>query len=202
MQLRMVPLAIAFQRLPRLVRGLSRKLNKQVLLKIEGDETEVDNNVIEELPDLLIHLVRNSIDHGLELPHERAAKNKPEQGLIILRAIPRDFQVLIEIVDDGKGIDPEVIKRKAYTKGLIDVKQLETISDQEALQLIFVPGFSTAEQLSDISGRGVGMDVVQNAINQAGGSVHVQSKIDKGTTIRLSLPLSLVLNTNEVLACP
>lgn len=201
MQLRKMPLAIAFQRLPRLVRGLSRKLNKQVLLKIEGDETEADKNVIETLPDLLIHLVRNSIDHGLELPHERAAKNKPEQGLIILRAIPRDFQVLIEIVDDGKGIDPEVIKRKAYTKGLIDVKQLETISDQEALQLIFVPGFSTAEQISDISGRGVGMDVVKTAINQAGGSVHVQSEIDKGTMIRLSLPLSLVLNTKEVLAC-
>lgn len=194
MQVRMVPLSTVFQRFPRLVRDLSRKLNKQISLQIEGEETEADKNVVEELADPLIHLVRNSLDHGLELPHERTAKNKPIQGLITLRAIPRDDQVLIEIIDDGKGIDPDIIKRKAYEKGVIDELRLDTISDQEALQLIFAPGFSTAEQISDISGRGVGMDVVRTAIHQAGGSVHVQSEIDKGTTIRLSLPLSMAVN--------
>ena len=194
MQVRMVPLSTVFQRFPRLVRDLSRKLDKNITLKVEGEETEADKNVVEELSDPLIHLVRNSLDHGLEMPSERLAKGKPEQGTITLRAIPREDQVLIEIVDDGKGINPEIMKRKAYEKGVIDEQRLDTITDQEALQLIFAPGFSTAEQVSDLSGRGVGMDVVRTVISQSGGSVHVESEVDKGTTIRLSLPLSMAVN--------
>jgi len=194
MQIRMVPISTVFQRFPRLVRDLSRKLGKQIRLELEGEETEADKNVVESLADPLIHLVRNSLDHGLETAAEREAAGKPVEGTIILRAIPHDDQVLIEIVDDGRGIDPEVIKRKAYEKGIIDEQRLDAISDQEALQLILTAGFSTAEEVSDLSGRGVGMDVVRTAVNQAGGSIMIESKPGLGTTIRLALPLSMTVN--------
>ena len=193
MQVRMVPLSTVFQRFPRLVRDLSRKLGKNINLVLEGEETEADKNVVEELSDPLIHLVRNSLDHGLETPEERVAKGKSEQGTLTLRAIPHDDQVLIEIVDDGKGIDPDVIKRKAYEKGIIDEQRLDTITDNESLNLIFAAGFSTAEAISDLSGRGVGMDVVRTVIQEAGGTVGIESELGKGTTIRLSLPLSMAV---------
>lgn len=193
MQVRMVPLSTVFQRFPRLVRDLSRKLGKNINLVLEGEETEADKNVVEELSDPLIHLVRNSLDHGLETPEDRVAAGKSEQGTLTLRAIPHDDQVLIEIVDDGKGIDPSVIKRKAYEKGIIDEQRLDTITDQESLNLIFAAGFSTAEQISDLSGRGVGMDVVRTVIQEAGGTVGIESELGKGTTIRLSLPLSMAV---------
>lgn len=193
MQIRMVPVSTVFQRFPRLVRDLSRKLGKQIHLVLEGEETEADKNVVEDLADPLIHLVRNSLDHGLETAQEREMVGKPVEGTIFLRAIPHDDQVVIEVADDGRGIDPETIKRKAYEKGVIDEHMLDTISDQEALQLIFAPGFSTAEEVSDLSGRGVGMDVVRSVVVQAGGTVNVESTKGKGTTIRLTLPLSMAI---------
>ena len=193
MQIRMVPVSSVFQRFPRLVRDLSRKLDKQIRLVLEGEETEADKNVVEDLADPLIHLVRNSLDHGLESAQEREAAGKPAEGTLVLRAIPHDDQVVIEVVDDGRGIDPEAIKRKAYEKGIIDEHRLDTITDQEALQLIFAPGFSTADTVSDLSGRGVGMDVVRSVVVQAGGTVNVESKKGQGTTIRLTLPLSMAI---------
>ncbi len=193
MQIRMIPVSSVFQRFPRLVRDLSRKLGKQIRLVLEGEETEADKNVVENLADPLIHLVRNSLDHGLETAQERESAGKPAEGTIILRAISHDDQVIIEVVDNGRGIDPEVIKRKAYGKGVIDEQRLDTITDHEALQLIFAAGFSTAEEVSDLSGRGVGMDVVRSVVMQAGGRVSVESKKGEGTTIRLSLPLSMAV---------
>ncbi len=193
MQIRMVPISSVFQRFPRLVRDLSRKLDKQIHLVLEGEETEADKNVVENLADPLIHLVRNSLDHGLETAIERQAAGKPPEGAIILRAIPHDDQVVIEVIDDGRGIDPEIIKRKAYEKEIIDEQQLDTLTDFDALQLIFAAGFSTAEQVSDLSGRGVGMDVVRSVVRQAGGNVVVESKKGEGTTIRLTLPLSMAV---------
>jgi two-component system chemotaxis sensor kinase CheA len=193
MQVRMVPISSVFQRFPRLVRDLARKLNKNIKLTLEGEETEADKNIVEELADPLIHLIRNSLDHGLETSEERVAACKAPQGNIILRAIPKDDQVIIEVIDDGKGIDPDIIKRKAYEKGVIDEEKLDSISDSDALQLIFAPGFSTAEQVSDLSGRGVGMDVVKTVINQSGGTVIAISEVGKGSTMRLTLPLSMAV---------
>ena len=194
MAVRMVPMSSIFQRFPRLVRDLSRKLEKTINLELEGETTEADKNVIEELADPLIHLVRNSLDHGLETPAEREAAGKPGTGTLWLRAIPQDDQVIIEVQDDGRGINPDTIKRKAYEKGLIDEERLETISDHEAIQLIFAPGFSTAEAVSDLSGRGVGMDVVRTVVERAGGSVVVSSELGQGSTVRLALPLSMAIN--------
>ncbi len=193
MQVRMVPLSFVFQRFPRLVRDISRKLGKEVDLVIEGEETEVDKNLVEALGDPLIHIVRNSLDHGLETPEARAESGKPEKGRLLIRARQDSDRAIIEISDDGRGIDPSVIKRKAYERGLISEEQLDRVSDQEAIQLIFLPGFSTAEQVSDLSGRGVGMDVVKNALTRVGGTVQLTSKVGLGTTLVLSLPLSMAV---------
>jgi len=194
MQIRMVPVSTVFQRFPRLVRDLSRKLDKNIQLVMEGEDTEADKNVVESLADPLIHLVRNSLDHGLESQDDRLAAGKSAQGNITLRAIPHDDQVVLEVIDDGKGIDPNIIKRKAYEKGVIDEQRLDAINDYEALQLIFAAGFSTAEEISDLSGRGVGMDVVRTAVMDAGGKVSVDSVLGEGSTVRLSLPLSMAVS--------
>lgn len=194
MQIRMIPVSTVFQRFPRLVRDLSKKLNKKVKLIIEGEETEADKNVIESLAEPLIHIIRNSLDHGIEAPEERISKGKPETGTIILRAKHEADHVLIEVIDDGKGIDPEKVKLKAYQKGLITEEQFEKMNIDEALNLIFMPGFSTAEAATDLSGRGVGMDVVRTTVERFGGSVRVQSTVDKGTTITLALPLSMAVS--------
>ena len=194
MQIRMVPVSTIFQRFPRLVRDLSRKLNKDVRLILEGEESEADKNVVENLADPLIHLVRNSLDHGFETEQERVDQGKSAQGTLYLRAIPKDDQVIIEVVDDGRGMDPEKLKQSAYRKGIINEQKLESITDQEALYLIFAPGFSTAEQVSDLSGRGVGMDVVNGLVQQAGGKVTIDSELGKGTTIRLFLPLTMAVS--------
>ena len=194
MQVRMLPVSFVFQRFPRLVRDLARKLGKEVELVLEGEETEADKNIVEALADPLIHIVRNSLDHGLETPEARLAAGKPPTGRLVIRAQQESDRVLIEVSDDGKGIDPAVIKRKAYEKGLIDEAQLEKISDQEAVNLVFAPGFSTAEQVSDLSGRGVGMDVVRNALDKVGGSVSLTSAVGRGTRLRLSLPLSMAVS--------
>ncbi len=193
MCIRMISVSTVFQRFPRLVRDLSRKLNKKIELVIEGEETEADKNVVEALSDPLIHLVRNSLDHGIEMPADRLAAGKPELGRITLRAVQQEDQVLIEVVDDGKGLEPEALKQKAYEKGLIDEERLDNINDHDALQLILMPGFSMAKEISDLSGRGVGMDVVNSMVKQVGGSITLHSKAGEGSTVRLSLPLSMAV---------
>jgi two-component system chemotaxis sensor kinase CheA len=193
MQVRMTPVSFVFQRFPRLVRDLSRKLGKEVELVLEGEETEADKNIVEALADPLVHIVRNSLDHGLEMPEERVAAGKPRAGKLLIRAVQEADRVLIEIIDDGHGIDPSIIKRKAYEKGIIDEATLERIGDQEAINLIFGAGFSTAASVSDLSGRGVGMDVVRSTIDRLGGAVTLASTVGKGTTLCLSLPLSMAV---------
>lgn len=193
MQVRMLPVSFVFQRFPRLVRDTANKLGKDVRLIMEGESTEADKNIIESLADPLIHLVRNSLDHGLESPAERRAAGKPPEGRLTISARQESDRVLIEISDDGRGIDPDVIRRKAYEKGIIDEVALERLSDQEAINLIFAAGFSTAEQITDLSGRGVGMDVVRNAIARVHGSIDLRSRVGEGTRLRLSLPLSMAV---------
>ena len=199
MQVRMMPVSGVFQRFPRLVRDISRKLGKEVLLSLEGEETEADKNIIEALAEPLIHILRNSLDHGIEAPEVRRAAGKSAQGRLIIRASQDSGRVLIDISDDGKGIDPAVIKRKAYEKGIIDEAVLERISDQDAINLVFAAGFSTAETVSDLSGRGVGMDVVRNAVERVNGSVTLSSVPGQGTRLHLSLPLSMAVTNVMVI---
>ena len=193
MQVRMMPVSFIFQRFPRLVRDTSRKLGKEVTLVLEGEDTEIDKNIVESLADPLIHIVRNSLDHGIELPAVRIAQGKSELGKLTIRATQEADRVYIDVFDDGKGMDPKVIKNKAYEKGIIDAATLERLTDQEALNLIFAAGFSTADVISDLSGRGVGMDVVRNALEKVNGTVSLESEVGKGTRIRLSLPLSMAV---------
>lgn len=193
MQVRMMPVSFVFQRFPRLVRDISRKLDKEVNLVLIGEDTEADKNIIEALADPLIHIVRNSLDHGIEVPEVRRQTGKPPAGTLTIRAMQEADRVVIEIEDDGKGIDPEIIKRKAYAKGMIDESVLERISDEEAVNLVFAAGFSTVEQISDLSGRGVGMDVVRNAVEQVNGTFGLTSELGRGTRLRLSLPLSMAV---------
>ncbi len=193
MQVRMMAVSFVFQRFPRLVRDISHKLGKEVQLVLEGEQTEADKNIVESLADPLIHIVRNSLDHGLETPEVRRACGKPEMGTITIRATQDSDRVVIEVADDGKGIDPAVIKRKAYEKGMIDEAALERIGDREAIDLIFNAGLSTVEVVTDLSGRGVGMDVVRSAVHKINGSVSIESTLGKGTTIRISLPLSMAV---------
>jgi two-component system chemotaxis sensor kinase CheA len=193
MQVRMMPVSFVFQRFPRLVRDISRKLGKEVQLVLEGEETEADKNIIEALADPLIHIVRNSLDHGLETPEVRRASGKSASGTLTIRAVQEGDQVLIEIIDDGKGINPNIVKQKAYEKGVIDEATLERISDKDAVNLVFAAGFSTAEVVSDLSGRGVGMDVVRTAVEKVNGTIVLDSEVGKGTRIRISLPLSMAV---------
>jgi two-component system chemotaxis sensor kinase CheA len=195
MQVRMMPVSFVMQRFPRLVRDISRRLGKEVDLVLEGQETAADKNIIESLGDPLVHIVRNSLDHGLEMPDVRVAAGKLALGTLKIVAKQESDRVLIAISDDGKGIDPVVIKQKAYQKGLIDEHQLDRISDQEAINLIFAAGFSTAEVVSDLSGRGVGMDVVRTAVERVNGTLQLESVKGRGTTITLSLPLSMAVTS-------
>ncbi len=191
MQVRMLPIASAFSRLPRLVRDLSKKLDKDVDLVLEGGTTELDKTVLERMVDPLVHLVRNSLDHGLEGKAERLKANKPPLGKLVLSASQESGNVIIEIVDDGRGINGEVILKKAMDRGI--VKPGEELSEDDINQLIFAPGFSTAETISDVSGRGVGMDVVRRNIVDLGGRVHVHSSFGSGTRVEIKLPLSLAI---------
>jgi two-component system chemotaxis sensor kinase CheA len=193
MQVRMMSVSFVFQRFPRMVRDISRKLGKDVQLVLEGEETQADKNIIESLADPLMHIVRNSLDHGVEIPEVRRAQGKPATATITMRATQETDRVVIEISDDGKGIDPAIIKRKAYEKGLIDEATLERINDREAINLIFAAGLSTAEKITDLSGRGVGMDVVRSVIEKVNGVVQVDSSVGKGTSIHISLPLSMAI---------
>ncbi|AFL72396.1 chemotaxis protein CheA [Thiocystis violascens] len=194
MQVRLLPVSFVFQRFPRLVRDLAHKLNKDVRLVMEGESTEADKNIIEALADPLMHIVRNSLDHGLESPAERQAAGKPGEGRLTIQARQESDRVLIEIADDGRGIDPAVIRQKAYEKGIVDEATLERLTDQDAVNLVFAAGFSTAEQITDVSGRGVGMDVVRDAIAKVNGSIELRSQVGQGTQLRLSLPLSMAVS--------
>lgn len=194
MQIRMLPVGTVFQRFPRLVRDLSKRLGKQIRLEISGEETEADKNMIESLSEPLIHLLRNSLDHGIELPGVREQAGKSPEGLIAIHAWQDSDRVYISIRDDGAGIDPQRLKQKALEKNLLPQDKLDSMQEKDLLQLIFLPGFSTASQVSDVSGRGVGMDVVRSAIARVNGQVDLQSVIGKGTTLTLSLPLSMAVN--------
>jgi two-component system chemotaxis sensor kinase CheA len=193
MQVRMMPVSFVFQRFPRLVRDLCRKLGKEVALVLEGEDSEADKHIIESLADPLIHIVRNSLDHGFELPDARRACGKPAAGTLTIRAQQEGDQVVIEIIDDGKGIDPALVKRKAYERGLIDETTLERLADHDAIQLVFAAGFSTADVVSDVSGRGVGMDAVRTAVEKVNGSLALDSTVGQGTRVRIALPLSMAV---------
>ena len=193
MKTRMLPIGKVFNKFPRLVRDLSRELGKKVKLIIEGEETELDKSIIEEIGDPLVHMIRNAIDHGIEPPEERIAKGKPEEGTVWLKAYNEGNQIVIEIKDDGKGMDPEKLKRKAIEKGIISETEAANMSDKEAFMLIFRPGFSTAEKVTSVSGRGVGMDVVKTNIEKLNGIIEVDSAPNQGSTFKLKIPLTLAI---------
>jgi two-component system chemotaxis sensor kinase CheA len=193
MKLRMVPIARLFTKYQRTVRELSHKLGKEVNVELHGGDTELDKVLVERLEDPLLHLVRNAVDHGIELPEDRAAAGKSRTGTVRLSAVQRGGQILVVISDDGHGLDPEKLKRKAVQKELITQAEASEMTEEAALDLIFRAGFSTAETLSDVSGRGVGMDVVRDAIQRLKGNVHLSSALGEGTTVELSLPLTLAI---------
>lgn len=193
MKTRMLPIKKVFAKLPRMVRDLSQRLNKQVRLEIHGEETELDKSVADEIGDPLVHLVRNAIDHGIETPVERQAKGKPGEGRLTIAASQEGNSIAIRINDDGRGIPVDKIKAKALAKGLISKTELATMEHREVLNLIFLPGFSTAEQVTDVSGRGVGMDVVRTNIRKINGSVDLESEPGKGSQIIIKLPLTIAI---------
>lgn len=193
MKTRMIKIGKVFNKFPRLVRDLSREANKQINIVIKGEETELDKTLIEEINDPLVHLVRNSVDHGIETPDKRKELGKNPTGTLTLSAEHEGNNIIITIEDDGKGIDPEVIKNKAVSKGLISAERARELSKQEILNLIFLPGFSTAEVVTNISGRGVGMDVVKTNVTKLRGIINVDSTTGAGTKIIVKLPLTLAI---------
>lgn len=193
MKVRMVPVGQVFNRFPRMVRDLAKELNKEINLTIEGEETELDRTVIDEIGDPLVHLIRNSLDHGIEHPEDRVAKGKSPVGEVGLIARHEGNNVIIMVTDDGKGINPEVIRRKAMEKGLITQEDADKMSDNEVVRLVFLAGFSTADVVTDVSGRGVGMDVVRNKIESLGGLIDVETKLDEGSIFKIRLPLTLAI---------
>ncbi|SDF39424.1 chemotaxis protein CheA [Sporolituus thermophilus] len=193
MKVRMVPVGQVFNRFPRMIRDLSRELNKEVNLIIQGEETELDRTVIDEIGDPLVHLLRNAIDHGIESPEEREAKGKNPVGEIRLIARHEGNNVIIVVEDDGRGINPETVKQKAVQKGLISQAEADKMDVAEAIRLIFLPGFSTADNITDLSGRGVGMDAVKTKIESLGGMVDVETKVNEGSKFKIRLPLTLAI---------
>jgi two-component system, chemotaxis family, sensor kinase CheA len=193
MSVRLQPIEIVFSTLPRLVRDLSRKMAKKIEFRIEGQETEVDRSIIEHLRDPLLHLLRNSVDHGIETPEERTAAGKPETGTVTLSAFQSQDNIIIRLKDDGKGIDPAVLRQTAIKKGVGSPEDIAKMSDEEVINLIFASGFSTAKKVTDVSGRGVGLDVVRTNVEVMNGSVSVASEPGKGTTFTLALPLTLAI---------
>ncbi len=191
MKVRMVPIERVFNRFPRMVRDLSRELNKDIALKLSGEDTEVDRAVIDEIGEPLIHLIRNSIDHGIENPEERKRSGKPAKGTVYLRSFQDGNNVVIEVEDDGSGIDFEEVKRSAIDKGLVDITSAEALPENDIINFLFLPGFSTSKEITDISGRGVGLDVVKNKIESMGGFIEVITKKSVGTTFSIKLPLTL-----------
>jgi two-component system chemotaxis sensor kinase CheA len=197
MRIRMLPISFAFNRFPRLVHDLSAKMGKQVELKLTGEQTELDKTVMEKIGDPLVHLVRNSLDHGLEMPEQRQAAGKPETGLLQLNAYHQGGNIVIEITDDGAGLNEEKILEKAIERGL--VAESDQLSADKIHELIFMPGFSTADVVSDVSGRGVGMDVVRKNINSLGGNVEVRSEKGVGSTFTIRLPLTLAIMDGQTI---
>ena len=193
MKTRMQPIGRLFQKYPRMARDLARGLGKDVELVLEGEETELDRAMIDDLADPLIHLVRNAVDHGVEMPQDRVAAGKPERSIVRLMARQEGDHVLIEIRDDGRGINPETLRRKAFEKGLIDADAANRLDTTQSLHLVFLPGFSTKDQASSVSGRGVGMDVVKTGVEKLNGRVEIESEVGVGTTFRISLPLTLAI---------
>ena len=193
MKVRMVPVSAVFNRFPRMVRDVSKELNKEINLTIEGEETELDRTVIDEIGDPIMHLLRNSLDHGVEHPDDREAKGKPRTGEVGLIARHEGNNVVIMVTDDGAGINADVIRRKAVEKGMISQEDADKLDDADAVRLIFLPGFSTADKITDISGRGVGMDVVRSKIEALSGHVDVETKIDEGSVFKIKLPLTLAI---------
>ncbi len=193
MKTRMLPIAKVFNKFPRLVRDLSRELNKDIELIISGEDTELDKSIIEEIGDPLVHIIRNSCDHGIESADERKMLGKPSKGRIELKAYNEGNQIVIEVRDDGKGLDPEILKQKALEKGLISEREAQNMGVKEAFNLIFKPGFSTAKQVTNVSGRGVGMDVVKTNIEKLNGIIDIDSELGKGTVIKLKIPLTLAI---------
>lgn len=191
MSLRMIPIRQTFQRMSRLIRDLAKNAGKVVNIEIHGEETEIDRNMVDEIYNPLVHMVRNSVDHGLETPEDRARAGKPEKGLISLRAYHRGGNIVIEISDDGRGLNKQKIIDKALKKGLIS--SAENISDQDVYKMILLPGLSTAEKITDVSGRGVGMDVVKQAVEKLRGKIDIDSRQGKGTTFSTSFPLTLAI---------
>ncbi|MBT2969294.1 MAG: chemotaxis protein CheA [gamma proteobacterium symbiont of Ctena orbiculata] len=193
MKTRMQPIKKVFGRFPRVVRDLARSLKKEIDLEMVGEETDLDKNLVEALADPLVHLVRNSVDHGIELPDDREAKGKPRRGRVVLSAAQEGDHILLSIADDGKGMDPEVLRKKAVEKGMMDTEAAARLDDKECFNLIFAPGFSTKTEISDVSGRGVGMDVVKTRIAQMNGSVEIDSEWGEGSLITIKLPLTLAI---------
>ncbi len=193
MKTRMQPIDSLWSKFPRIVRDVSISCGKKIRIEMEGRDTELDKTILEAIKDPLTHILRNSIDHGVEKPEVRLAKGKAEEGVLHMRAYHEGGRVNIEITDDGAGIDPERVKRKALEKGLITADHAARMSEREAIELIFLPGFSTAEKITNVSGRGVGMDVVKTNVEKIGGTVDVQSRLGLGTTLRIKIPLTLAI---------
>ncbi|MDO9266324.1 MAG: response regulator [Sulfurimonas sp.] len=193
MKTRMLPIGKVFNKFPRMIRDLSRELNKKIELEIFGEDTELDKSIVEEIGDPLVHIIRNSCDHGIEIPAIRLEQGKSETGTIKLKAYNEGNQIVIQIDDDGKGLDVEMLKRKSLEKGLITEKEADNMSDKEAFALIFKPGFSTAAVVTNVSGRGVGMDVVKTNIEKVNGIIDIDSEIGIGTSMKLKIPLTLAI---------
>jgi two-component system chemotaxis sensor kinase CheA len=193
MKTRMQPIKKVFGRFPRVVRDLARSLKKEINLELVGEDTDLDKNLVEALADPLVHLVRNAVDHGIETPEERVAAGKPRIGTVVLAAEQEGDHILLSIEDDGKGMDPVVLRAKAVEKGLMDAEAAARLDDKDAFNLIFAPGFSTKTEISDVSGRGVGMDVVKTRIGQLNGTVEIDSQKGKGSRLSIRVPLTLAI---------
>jgi two-component system chemotaxis sensor kinase CheA len=193
MKTRMLPVGKVFNKFPRMIRDLTRELNKKIELEISGEDTELDKSIVEEIGDPLVHIIRNSCDHGIEMPNVRLAAGKDETGTIGLKAYNEGNQIVIQIDDDGKGLDVEMLKNKSIEKGIITEKEADAMSDKEAFALIFKPGFSTAAAVTNVSGRGVGMDVVKTNIEKLNGIIDIESELGVGTSMKLKIPLTLAI---------
>lgn len=192
-KLRMVPVSMVFDRLPRLVRDISRQLSKDIQLQVEGAETELDRTVIDEIGDPMVHVIRNSLDHGIESPDVRESQGKPRQGTILVAAYQEGNNVIIEVKDDGAGVNPEKVKNKAIERGMVTPEQAANMSENELVQLVMLPGFSTADKVTDLSGRGVGTDAVKSKVESLGGEFMMYSKWHEGTRVVIRLPLTLAI---------
>jgi len=193
MKTRMLPIGKVFQKFPRMIRDLTRELSKKIDLQIEGEETELDKSIVEVIGDPLVHIIRNSCDHGIEMPADRTAKGKPEMGTINLKAYNEGNHIVVQITDDGKGLDPAGLKAHSIKKGILSEQEANSMSDKEAFALIFKPGFSTAAQVTNVSGRGVGMDVVKTNLEKLNGIIDIESDLGQFTTIKLKIPLTLAI---------